>query len=643
MRAPRRNSVGRVRSGCRVLKPRLDFLELRCVLSGYSVTLNSPYEIGTSIAGQSQSYTDVANFQATDPTGSAVTDPAGFKATIDWGDNTSSTGVIAEWPGTPWLFEIDGTHAYPDPSNGEYNVQVTLVDPDGGIWYGAPSIATVDPPPNNLSSSPGGDLFSVEAGHPFSGVVAAVDQVNTNLPVTGLVGQITNYADGTVTPARIVAAGPGSWDVYDSEAFNDPGPNEISVQVGDDQGDTGYVTVTIDVNKPLLPDIVAESATTHDSRSVTFEYAIANAPLTQPFDVTISRSTSATFNPSPAAEVATWTVPGDDLSGQPFGSVGVHYVRIPLPTGLPPDPIDPFIVVQANEGRKVGESNYGNDSASFKQFTLGVVVHGLHLPIPRISLIPPSVKLIPEWVGTLSSELTADGYSQVISANWVVQSVLPKAGQTQQEAKTLTWQILHSTVLQQAEESQGAVLDIHLIAYSRGASVVSQIAEDLEDNSILPQQIRQGFLRMTLIDPHPANNALDLFSKNGNPLGIVAQHVNSAFNAKAEDPDVEVPSIVSELENYYQLNSASKTKDGVSIILGFNLLGEGPIFGISSATEVSNYQITTGVVKGKSRFVAHTQMPQWFLDNVAQHLRGVWDSYQPPGSTLVERSPITIQ
>ena len=126
-----------------------------CLLGGYNVTLNSQYEAGTSIAGQSQSYTDLADFQATDPSGNPVTNPAGFTATISWGDGMTSPGDIEDYPGLQGLFEINGAHAYPNPSNGEYSIQVALTDPDGGVWYGAPSIATVNPPADSFNSNSG--------------------------------------------------------------------------------------------------------------------------------------------------------------------------------------------------------------------------------------------------------------------------------------------------------------------------------------------------------------------------------------------------------------------------------------------------------------------------------------------------------
>ena len=150
-----RRSISPKSSRGRGLKPRLDTLESRCLLSGYNVRLDTPSEAGTSIAGRSQPYNDIADFQATDPNGNAVTNPAGFTATINWGDGISTAGSINPLRGVPGRFEVDGSHAYPYPSNGEYNIQVTLADPAGSVWYGRPSTATVDPPTDYFGSNPG--------------------------------------------------------------------------------------------------------------------------------------------------------------------------------------------------------------------------------------------------------------------------------------------------------------------------------------------------------------------------------------------------------------------------------------------------------------------------------------------------------
>ncbi len=237
--------------GRRALRPLVELLDRRELLSGYNVRLNSPSEIGTSIAGQSQHYDHLADFQATDPNGLAFTSDTGFTALVNWGDGTVSTGEITpNYRGLSGLFDISGEHEFPNPGNGEYGVQVKLTDPAGGIWYARPSTATVEPRPDNLVVSPvGTDTFSVTTGQPFQGAVATIQVADPNVPLTGLTGVFDN-GDGTQSLATIVPASPGpGWVVSDPHPFTRPGTYFIVLQLTDDQGDTprvlqGHVMVT---------------------------------------------------------------------------------------------------------------------------------------------------------------------------------------------------------------------------------------------------------------------------------------------------------------------------------------------------------------------------------------------------------------
>ena len=71
--------------------------------------------------------------------------------------------------------------------------------------------------------------------------VATFQLNDPSATVTGLVGRIINQTDGTTTPADIVPAGGGSWGVYCSGVFKVPGPNEITIEIGDQQGDTTFL------------------------------------------------------------------------------------------------------------------------------------------------------------------------------------------------------------------------------------------------------------------------------------------------------------------------------------------------------------------------------------------------------------------
>jgi hypothetical protein len=104
--------------------------------------------------------------------------------------------------------------------------------------------------PGNLTATleTGNDSLDATAGQPLSGAIAVINVDNPDLGASGLTGQIINQTDGTTTPADIVPAGQDTWDVYDTESFQDPGPNDVTVDVSDQQGDTiqlqGQVSVT---------------------------------------------------------------------------------------------------------------------------------------------------------------------------------------------------------------------------------------------------------------------------------------------------------------------------------------------------------------------------------------------------------------
>jgi hypothetical protein len=91
--------------------------------------------------------------------------------------------------------------------------------------------------------------LAATAGQALSGAIAVVNVVNPYLGASGLTGQIVNQTDGTTTPAQIVQTGTDTWDVYDPEPFVDPGTNDVTIDLGDQQGDTfqlqGEVSVTV--------------------------------------------------------------------------------------------------------------------------------------------------------------------------------------------------------------------------------------------------------------------------------------------------------------------------------------------------------------------------------------------------------------
>ena len=199
---------------------------------GYNVTLNSAFEAGTSYAGQVQVYEQLATFQASD-NGQAVTNPTGFTARIDWGDGSTSTGSIVPYAGAAGLFEINGAHAYPNPSNGEYGIQVDLVDPAGGNWYGRGSIATVSPSgaqtPVLVGSVQYNQVFNGVATDIYGSSEYAADQVAADyeqylgrMPSPAEVSAWTGILTSGVSTDVMVGDVVGS-----TEYFNDQGGTDV--------------------------------------------------------------------------------------------------------------------------------------------------------------------------------------------------------------------------------------------------------------------------------------------------------------------------------------------------------------------------------------------------------------------------------
>ena len=116
-----------------------------------------------------------------------------------------------------------------------------------------------------------------------------------------------------------------------------------------------------------VPDIAMLSAMTTDSKSVTFDYSIANAPVGQPLDFAVYRSSTPQIGPD-AVQVADSVAlpPGGqasgtlDASGQAATGEGTHALAVAIPGGLPPDPSHPYVVVVANPSGAINEADRHN-------------------------------------------------------------------------------------------------------------------------------------------------------------------------------------------------------------------------------------------------------------------------------------------
>ena len=87
----------------------------------------------------------------------------------------------------------------------------------------------------------------------------------------------------------------------------------------------------------------------------------------------------------------------------------------------------------------------------------------------------------------------------------------------------------------------GSPVDLHFIGHSEGAVVNTQAIVSLE--SMMTPELKAGYIKDTLLDPHAANNAVpgQQYSLTSGPLGWLAKAEIDNFQSKARDPAVFFP------------------------------------------------------------------------------------------------------
>jgi hypothetical protein len=361
------------------------------------------------------------------------------------------------------------------------------------------------------------------------------------------------------------------------------------------------------------PDIQMLGATTTDSRTISVSYNIAGADLTgQTLNFNIYRS--ANFNSLAGAQlIGTAAIPASDSADL---SVGQHQgVQLALTgtngqplTALTPNTALPFVVVVANPGGTIAESNTTNNTASFETHVLGVVVHGIEFNFFR-----PTT---PAWETQMATALQqVDHYEAVIPFNWVQESLMPFPGFTAKAASQLSQQVL-AEVNQLASQHPGDVVDINFIGHSRGDVVISQTLQDLE--GVNNPAFHGGFIQMTMLDPHPANN---LFGPlNWDPNNLLADYIAAVafiFQAIVQDPQVVVPSDVTQAEVFDQ-QTPSGQHFSAPVEQFLNLWGEGPSALPNQSGQPIPSQNLTGAIAPGIGLIGHDEVHDWYMANVVE-------------------------
>jgi hypothetical protein len=194
---------------------------------------------GASLTGQVASFTDA------NPT-STVAD---FTAIIQWGDGTSSLGVVSQPGGVGTAFVVTGTHTYPEDTTGAAPFSVTaVITDDGGATTNTsliPTLVTVTDAA--LTPLPGLTVAATE-GQPLTNVpVAVFTDANPFGSVSDFSATI-DWGDGSpLTTGTVQLIGGGAagatFEVLGSHTYTDNINRTITVTVTD-KGGAAPITIT---------------------------------------------------------------------------------------------------------------------------------------------------------------------------------------------------------------------------------------------------------------------------------------------------------------------------------------------------------------------------------------------------------------
>lgn len=425
-------------------------------------------------------------------------------------------------------------------------------------------------------------LDTVQGGVNFSYDVSGAD-VSLNTTVALYWASGPNYADriGSAfsTSASLSVGSYGPIHVDQSALSAAPAGTTHLLVRADDFAVIAESDEDNNVRSLELSNIRIVHAITDDSRQVRFDYEVTGAPAGQ-FEVKLYRSTRQNFTPEtfdPAQDkqigpisVLTNTAPGT-FSGVIASKAGFEPLAI--------DAKHPYVFIVADPQAHLVETKEDDNSAFFEKRVLGVVTHGF-------AVVGPLNLGSPNWITQMSDALHNNrGYDRSFPYYWTQWSGVAASGMTQLAGVDLAHRI-ESEITQMRSQWPNAVIDLHLIGHSRGAVVISHALQNLQSNSLVGGLVRQGFTRLTMLDPHPARNqfGIRLFSASPTLPGFLAAAIVVAFQSQTRDPDPYFPAFTDQPELYFQQSPwflAASPYTPVPLSVVFNLWGQSSVLNLS--------------------------------------------------------------
>jgi probable HAF family extracellular repeat protein len=441
----------------------------------------------------------------------------------------------------------------------------------------------------DLGTLMGGQTSSYAYGINASGQVVGSSTTNTD-------NHAFWYRNGTMIDLNTLLPGGSGWVLTAAWGINDAG----RIITGNGLHNGRERAFLLNLN-----DVVVGSVRTTDSEHLTVDYDISRT-ITQPFQIGLFRSTSPQFDPQDNEPLGSIPVSGADES------IGHHSLTVTVDGGLPPE-FSPYhyVLAVADPDGSLAAAGYASDSnqATFRIYTIGAVSEGFSPGLPWITA--PN-----EWVQTMADTLQSDGYDETIAFGW--HSATPDSSEVGDAIFDLENQITQA-VNNLGPLQDNDVIDLHLIGHSRGSVVVSGTMIEVLGSIGMPQ-FQHGYMKLTLLDPHPAN--LDPYGLNADyadtAAGITAELAYQGFEQIVQDPAIRVPARVNQLEVYFQHTPVlhDPSGDGESTLNLWGLNPDGGQIQIDDpvSTRVQSVDLTDVVIT--DRVIGHSEVHDYYQEVV---------------------------
>lgn len=269
-------------------------------------------------------------------------------------------------------------------------------------------------------------------------------------------------------------------------------------------------------------NLILEDATQVGGNAIEFRYAVTGELRASHVAVAITRSAEA----AAGTTIGRLVLQGHDLAP------GEHVKKWSANAGsLEIDTARPFVSVRIDPHNRLREASELDNAYTFRKYAIAAIVDG-----NDSNGVDPGDATGSQWVERLRDRLVSNGFDNVVAYDWSQFSLLPIESNDDVAARDVAALVRLAPERFLDEISASDVVDVQMIGYDRGATVVLNAARSLAESEVTPDSIRDGLLKLTLIDPvfgRGTNYAMQNMSQGG--LGSLLAGNNAQFESFVQD------------------------------------------------------------------------------------------------------------